>query len=126
MLQAVAVLVVLACRWDATQAQQAAANNSSSGLQPQLQQRHRLTASFNSRHCSGTGSGSVPEQCCATSSSSGVPRPPTHHSSSTGWGAGGNCSSSSSGLSYLRSAVVGGSGLLQGHVAGRGMEVLER
>jgi hypothetical protein len=29
-------------------------------------------------------------------------------------------------LSYLRSAVVGGAGLLQGHVAGRGMEVLER
>jgi hypothetical protein len=56
-----------------------------------------------------------------------MPRPPTQHSSGTGWGVGGNCSSSSgSGLSYLRSAVVGGSGLLQGHVAGRGMEVLER
>jgi hypothetical protein len=45
---------------------------------------------------------------------------------STGWGAGANCSSSGSGLSYLRSAVVGGAGLLQGHVAGRGMEVLAR
>jgi hypothetical protein len=95
--------------------------------QQQQQQRHRLTASFNSRHCSGTGSGCVPEQCCATGISGGMPRPPTQHSSGTGWGVGGNCSSSSgSGLSYLRSAVVGGSGLLQGHVAGRGMEVLER
>jgi hypothetical protein len=72
----------------------------------------------------------MPENCCAmagSSSSSGVPKPPTQHGSSSGTGWGATCnSSSSSGLSYLRSAVVGGAGLLQGHVAGRGMEVLER